>query len=429
MSLVEKKNIETNKFELTVKVDADTFEKALEKAYKKNAKSISVPGFRKGKAPRKMVEKIYGEGVFFEDAINDVYPTALGDAIEEAELEIVAHPEVEVTDVSKEEGFTFKAICVVKPEVKISDYKGIEVEKTVKTATDEDVVNRIDAMRDRNSRLIDVTDRKTKDGDTVVFDFDGYVDGKAFDGGKAEKFNLVIGSGQFIPGFEPQLENREIDEEFDVTVTFPEDYHADELKGKEAVFKCKLHEIKAKELPELDDEFAKDVSEFDTLDELKADLKQKMQEQNEKAAETETENKLIDKVIEKLEGDIPVEMIEARIDDMLRDFEYRLQSQGMNLDVYLKYTGMELASFRQTFKEQAEKQVKIRLALEKIVELENITADEATIEEEYKKIAEAYQLELEQAKSMIPASEFEKDVAVNKAIDLIKENAKIKEVK
>lgn len=427
MSLVEKNNIETNKVELTVKVDAETFEKALEKAYKKNVKSINVPGFRKGKAPRKMVEKMYGEGVFFEDAINELYPEALSAAIEEAGLEVVARPEVEVTSVTKEDGFDFKAVCVVKPEVSISDYKGIEVEKTVNTVTDEDVEKRVASMAERNSRLVDVEDRKSKDGDTLIFDFDGYVDGVAFDGGKAEKFSLVIGSGQFIPGFEPQLENRSIDEEFDVTVTFPEDYHAEELKGKEAIFKCKLHEIKEKEMPVIDDEFAKDVSEFETLAELKADLKTKMQEQNDKSTETEVENMLIDKVIEKLEGEIPNEMIEARIDDMLRDFEYRLQSQGMNLETYLQYTGMNLDSFRITFKEQADKQVKIRLALEKIAEIENITVDEKAIEDEYQKLADAYKMELDKIKELVPATEFEKDLAVNKAIDLIKESAKISE--
>ncbi|WMJ23939.1 trigger factor [Paludicola sp. MB14-C6] len=427
MSLIEKNKTEANKFELTVKVDAESFEKALEKAYKKNIKSINMPGFRKGKAPRKMVEKMYGEGVFFEDAINDLYPEALGQAIEEAELDIVARPEVEVLSVDKAEGFTFKATCVVKPEVEVTNYKGIEVEKTVKAVTEEDVDNRVNAMRDRNARLIDVTDRAAQNGDTVVFDFDGYVDGVAFEGGKAEQFSLVLGSGQFIPGFEEQIEGKNIGEEFDVNVTFPEEYHAEELKGKASVFKCKLHEIKCKELAELDDEFAKDVSEFDTLAELRADIKAKMQEQNDKAASDEVENKIIDKVIENMTAEIPNEMIEARIDDMIRDFEYRLQSQGMNLDTYLQYTGMEKDSFRITFKEQAEKQVKIRLALEKIVELENITVDAEAIEAEYAKVAENYKMEVEQVKGFIPEADFAKDLAVNKAIDLIKESAVINE--
>lgn len=426
MSLIEKNKIETNKFEITVKVDSETFDKAIEKAYRKNVKSINVPGFRKGKAPRKMVEKMYGEGVFFEDAINDLYPSALGDAINEAELEVVAPPEVEVTSVSAKDGFEFKAVCVVKPEINVSDYKGIEVEKTVNTVTDEDVEDRLKSMAERNSRLVDVEDRKSKNGDTVVFDFDGYVDDVAFEGGKADKFSLELGSGQFIPGFEPQLENREIGEEFDVNVTFPEEYHADELKGKEAVFKCKLHEIKEKEIPVIDDEFSVDTSEFNTLEELKNDIRTKMQEQNDKQADADFENKLIDKVIEKIEGEIPNEMVEARVDEMLRDFEYRLQSQGMNLQTYLQYTGMDISSFRQTFKEQADRQVKIRLALEKIVEIEKIEVDQKAIDDEYQKLAEAYKMEVEKIKELVPASEFEKDLAVNKAIDLVKESAKIK---
>ncbi|MEG1028200.1 MAG: trigger factor, partial [Oscillospiraceae bacterium] len=323
MKIIENKNIEKNKVELTVNVGAEEFEAALEKAYRKNVKTINVPGFRKGKAPRKMVEKMYGEGVFFEDAINDLYPNALADAIEEAKLDVVARPEVEISEVKKEDGFTFKALCVVRPEVKVSNYKGINAKKEVKAVTDEDVDNRIKAMRERNSRLVDISDRASKNGDTLIFNFDGYVDGKAFDGGKAENFSLEIGSNQFIPGFEPQLENRNIGEDFDVTVTFPEEYHAEELKGKEAIFKCKINEIKEKQMPALDDEFAKDVSEFDTLEELKADVKKKIEEANEKEADNKLEGDLIDEVIKNLEGDIPQEMYETRIDEMLRDFEYR----------------------------------------------------------------------------------------------------------
>ena len=425
MSLVETKNVATNKYELTVKVDADKFNEAIEKVYRKNVKKIDVQGFRKGKAPRKMIEKLYGEGVFFEDAINDLYPAALQEAIEESKLEVVARPELEIESVSKEEGFTFKATCVTKPEVEVKDYKGIEVEKEVKEVTDEDVDTKLHAMQEKNARMVDIEDRAAENGDTVVFDFEGFVDGTPFEGGKAEKFSLVLGSGQFIPGFEDQIVGKKIGEEFDVNVTFPEEYHAEELKGKPAVFKCKLHEIKVKELPELDDEFAKDASEFDTLDELKADLKAKAQEANEKAASDEVENKLIDVVISNMTGEIPEEMYEARVDDMVQDFGHRLQSQGLNLETYLQYTGMEMDSFRKTFREQAEKQVKIRLALEKIVALENITIDDAAIEEEYKKLADAYQMDVEKIKGFVPAAEFTKDLAVNKAIDLIKDSAKI----
>lgn len=427
MSLVENKNVDTNKYELTIRVDADQFEAAVEKAYRKNVKKINVQGFRKGKAPRKMVEKLYGEGVFFEDAINDVYPAALQEAVEEAKLELVARPEVSVESVSKEEGVVFTATCIVKPEVTVKNYKEIEVEKEIVPVTEEDVEKRLTAMQERNARMVDIEDRAAQNGDTVVFDFEGFVDGEAFDGGKSEKFTLVLGSGQFIPGFEDQICGKSIGEEFDVNVSFPEDYHAEELKGKPAVFKCKLHEIKMKELPVLDDEFAKDTSEFDTLEELKADIKKKAEEANAKAAEDNVENKLIDTVIENMEAVIPEEMYEARIDDMIRDFQYRLQSQGMNIETYMQYTGMQLDSFRKTFRTQAEKQVKIRLALEKIVEVENITVDEQAIQAEYQKLADAYKLELDQVKSFVPAAEFEKDLAVNKAIDLIKETAKITE--
>lgn len=426
MSLVENKNVETNKFELTVKVDADKFEPAIERAYRKNVKKIDVQGFRRGKAPRKIIEKIYGEGVFFEDAINELYPAALQEAVEEAGLDLVARPQVEITDAGKD-GFTFTALCVVRPEVAVKDYKGIAVEKEIVPVTDEDIDAKLKGMQEKNGRMIDIEDRPAQNGDTVVFDFDGYVDGVAFDGGKAERFDLVLGSGQFISGFEDQIVGKSIGEEFDVNVSFPEDYHAEELKGKPAVFKCKLHEIKEKELPALDDEFAKDASEFDTLDELKADLRKKAEEANEKSASDAVENTLIDTVIENMEAEVPEEMIEARIDDMIRDFEYRLQSQGLNLETYLQYTGMDKNSFRFTFKVQAEKQAKIRLALEKIVEVENITVDDEAVEAEYAKLADAYKMEVEKIKSFVPAEEFVKDLAVNKAIDLIKDTAVITE--
>ncbi len=424
--LAESKKIETNKHELTVKVDSEKFEEALQRAYKKNGKKINVQGFRPGKAPRKIIEKTYGEGVFFEDAINDLYPSALNEAIIESKLEVVAPPDVEITDVSKADGFTFKAICVVKPEVTVKDYKGIEVKKEVKTVTDDEVDARLKAMQNQNARIIDVDDRAAQNGDTVVIDFEGFVDDKAFEGGKAEKYSLVLGSGQFIPGFEEQIEGKNIGEEFDVNVTFPEDYQAEELKGKAVVFKCKLHEISAKELPELDDEFAKDVSEFDTLDQLKADQKAKIEEANEKAANDQVENALIDNIIDNMEGEIPEEMYEARIDDIMRDFSYRLQMQGMDLDTYLKYMGMDATAFRKTFREQAEKQVKIRLALEKIVELENITPTDEEIDAEYDKLAENYKMEAQKVRDIVPVEDISKDLAVNKAIELVKESAVIK---
>ena len=423
MSLVSKTNTATNKYELEIKVSAEDFEKACQKVYLRRVKKIEIPGFRKGKAPRKTIEKLYGEGFFYEEAVNDIYPTAIQEAVTESGLEIVCPPEVDVADISKENGVTFKAVCTVKPEVTVKDYKGIKAAKEVKAVTDEDVNAEIDRMRDRNSRTITVEDRAAANGDTVVIDFEGFVDGVAFDGGKAEKFSLTLGSGQFIPGFEDQVVGHSTGDEFDVNVTFPEEYHAENLKGKPAVFKIKLHEITAKELPEADDEFAKDASEFDTLDELKADIRKKLEDANERAASTEFENKLIDTVIENMEGEIPTEMYEVRIDEMIRDFEYRLQSQGMSLDLYLQYTGMNRNSFRKTFEAQAQRQVKIRLALEKIVELENIVPTEEEVEQEYTRLAEGYKMDVERLKGLIPAADVTKDVAVNKASDMIRDSA------
>ena len=429
MSLTSSNKVETNKYELTVEVDAQAFEAALEKAYRQNVKKITVPGFRKGKAPRKMIEKLYGEGVFFEDAVNASYGAALQEAIDEAKLTLVDRPEVEVLEVSKEKGYSFKATCITKPEVEVADYKGIQVEKNVKEVTDEDVDAQVKKVQERNGRIVSVDDRAAQTGDNTILDFEGYLDGEKFEGGSAEKFSLTLGSGQFIPGFEDQVVGHSVGDEFDVNVTFPEDYHAEELKGKAVTFKVKLHEIQTRELPELDDEFAKDVSEFDTLAEYKDDVRKKLAEENEKAADTEVENQLIDAVIDNMKAEIPEVMFENRITESVREFEYRLQSQGLNLETYLQYTGMEMDAFRKTFEEQAHKQVKIRLALEKIVELENIVPTEDEINEEYAKLAENYSMDVEKVKALIPAADLSLDLAVNKAIDLIKENADVTEGK
>lgn len=429
MGLVSSNKVETNKYELIVTIDADAFEAAVEKAYRKSVKKISVPGFRPGKAPRKMIEKLYGEGVFFEDAVNDLYPSALASAVEEAKLELVDRPEVEITKIEKADGVEFKATCIVKPEVEVSDYKGIKAEKTVKTVTDEDLNGELNKMADRNARVVSVEDRAAENGDITVIDFEGFVDGKAFDGGKAEGFSLTLGSGQFIPGFEDQVVGHNVEDEFDVNVEFPAEYQAEELAGKPAVFKVKLHEIKTRQLPTIDDEFVKDVSEFDTLDQLKEDITKKLQEQYDKSADTEVENQLIDAVIANMKAEIPEVMFENRVDESVREFEYRLQSQGMNLELYLQYTGMEMDAFRKTFREQAEKQVKIRLALEKIVELENIQPSAEEIAAEYDKMAENYKMEVEKIKGYIPEKDLVKDLAVNKAIDLIKDSAEIVEKK
>ena len=423
MSLVSKNNVATNKFELEIQVPAEDFEKACEQVYKRKGKRIEVPGFRKGHAPRKTIEKLYGEGIFFEDAVNDVYPGALQSAVEEAGLEIVCRPEVEVTEVSKEKGVTFKATCTVKPEVTVKDYKGIKASKDVEEVTDVDITAEIDRRRERNARTVDVEGRAVENGDIVNIDFEGFLDGVPFDGGKGENFSLTIGSGQFIPGFEEQIIGHNIGDEFDVNVTFPENYHAEELKGKPTTFKVKLHSISTKELPETDDEFAKDVSEFDTLDELKADIRKHLEEANEKKAADAFENKLIDTVIENMEGEIPQEMYEVRIDEMIRDFEYRLQSQGLNLDMYLQYSGLDRDSFRKTFEAQAQRQVKVRLALEKIVEVEGIAPTDEEVEAEYARLADAYKMDVEKLKPVISAEDVKKDVAVNKAIDLIKDSA------
>ena len=429
MSLVSANKVETNKYELSIKIDPAAFEAAVEKAYRKKVKKISVPGFRPGKAPRKIVERLYGEGVFYEDAVNDLYPSALSEAVEEAKLELVDRPDVEVTKIDKAEGVEMKATCIVKPEVEVSDYKGIKATKTVKTVSDEDVDGELKKMADRNARVISVEGRAAENGDIAVIDFEGFIDDKAFDGGKGEAFELTLGSGQFIPGFEDQIVGHNVDDEFDINVEFPADYQAKELAGKPAVFKVKLHELKTRQLPEIDNEFAKDVSEFDTLDELKADITKKLQEQYDKAADTEVENQLIDAVIANMKAEIPEVMYENRIDESVREFEYRLQSQGLNLDMYLQYTGMEIDSFRKTFREQAEKQVKIRLALEKIVELENIQPTAEEIEAEYNKMAENYKMDVEKIKGFVPEKDLVKDLAVNKAIDLIKESAELTDKK
>ena len=426
MNLTSSKKVDTNRHELEIAVSAEEFEKAIASVYRKQVKNIQVPGFRKGKAPRHIVEKMYGEGVFYEDAINDLYPSVYTQAVTEANITPVDRADIEVLSVGKD-GFTFKATVTVKPEVEVSNYKGIAAAKTVKKIGDEEIDGEIKRLQERNSRMVDVDDRPAEMGDYTIIDFDGYVDGVAFDGGKSERYPITLGSGQFIPGFEEQIAGHGIDEEFDVNVTFPEDYHAEELKGKAAVFKVKLHEIKKKELPEVDDEFAKDVSEFDTLAELREDLGKKLQESADKAANDAVENQLIDAVIADMKAEIPEVMFEHRIDEMIQDFEYRLSSQGLNLQTYLQYTGMEMDSFRKTFREQSERQVKIRLALEKIVELEGLTASPEDVEAEYAKLADAYKIEVEKVKTYIPEADVTKDIAVNKAIDLVRDNAVITE--
>ena len=425
MSLTKTESIEKNRFELQFSVDKATFDAAVTKVYNKKAKNINVPGFRKGKAPRSIVEKMYGVGVFYEDAINDLIPDAYEAAIKEAALDVVGQPEFDVVSLD-DNGLVLSAKVYVKPEVEIKDYAGIEVEKTVEAVTDEDVDKEIELVRERNSREIEVTDRAAEMGDTAVIDFEGFCDGVAFEGGKGTDYALKLGSGSFIPGFEEQVAGKSIDEEFDVNVTFPTEYHAADLAGKAAVFKVKIHAITKVELPVLDDDFAKDVSDFDTFDEYKADLKAKIEKRHEANADNAVEEKLVEALIEKLEADIPEAMFVAETENFVRDYDNRLRSQGLDLNMYFKYTGMTMENLRESFKAQAEKQVKTRLALEKIAKLEKIKALKKDIEAEYKKIASGYNVDIDVVKNSISEANISEDIILRKAVELVKENAIIK---
>ncbi len=425
MSLTKSELIEKNRYELQISVDKATFDAAVSAVYRKQVKSITVPGFRKGKAPRSIIEKMYGTGVFYEDAINDLIPGAYTDAAKESGLEIVGQPEFDVVSID-DNGLVLSAKVYVKPEVELKDYAGIEVEKDVAPVTDEEVDKEIETVRERNSREIEVTDRAAEMGDTTVIDFEGFCDGVAFEGGKGTDYALKLGSGSFIPGFEEQIVGKSIDEEFDVNVTFPTEYHAEDLAGKAAVFKVKIHAITRVELPTLDDDFAKDVSEFDTFDEYKADLKAKIEKRHEVAAENAVEDKLVEVLIEKLEADIPEAMYEAETENYVRDYDTRLRAQGLDLKTYFKYTGMNLDALREQMRPQAERQVKARLALEKIAALENLAATEEDINAEYEKIASAYGMEVDQVKASIAPEAIAEDMKVQKALEFVKEKAVIK---
>ena len=424
MGLVSTNKIDATKYELIINVDAEGFEKALQQAYLKARKHINVNGFRKGKAPRKMIEQLYGDNVFFEDAVNLLVNTDVAPTVEETEYEIVASPDIEVVSVNKNDGVSFKVTIVTKPEVEISDYKGIEIEKNVKTITDEDVNNQIEALRERNGRLVTVEDRAAENGDIAVIDFEGFKDGVAFEGGKDTNYELALGSNTFIPGFEEQIVGKKTGEEFTINVTFPENYQMEEIAGQPCEFKIKLNEIKAKELPDLDDEFVKDATEFDTLDELKADMKAKLEERASKNADIEADNKLFETLIDKMTADIPEAMYESKIDEMVRDFEMRLSQQGLNLEMYLTYTNMDMASFRKTFEDQAQKQVKVRLALEKIAELENVEISDAQVDEEINKMAEQYNLTAEKIKAIVSPKAIKADLKVAEASKIVKDSAK-----
>ena len=429
MSLKETKNVGTNRYELEITVDAEKFQNAIKEAYKKNAKNINIPGFRKGKAPYAFVEKYYGAEVFFEDALNLIYAEVVDEAITESGLKVINDKmDFDMVSISKEEGVDFKVTLTTYPEITIGEYKGLKAEKVIAKVEDSEVDAQVNAMAERNARMVEVTDRAAQMGDTVTFDFEGFCDGEAFEGGKAEKYALELGSGQFIPGFEEQIAGKNIGDEFDVNVTFPSDYGAENLAGKDATFKCKLHEIKFRELPAIDDEFAKDVSEFDTLEALKENLKAKALERKQKISEEEMENDLVQQIVDSIEGEIPEAMYENRLNQSVEEFAYRLQSQGLNLETYLKYTNSTIDEFKKSFRPQAESQVKFRLALEKIVELEKIEATDEDINAQLEKMAKDYGMEIEQIKNAVPTEEIAKDLAVGKAIDFIKENAVITEV-
>lgn len=426
MSLKATNNVETNKYELEIEISAEDFEAAIEKAYLKARKNIAMPGFRKGKAPRKLIEKEYGEQVFFEDAVNLLYAPVVNGAVEESGLELVTRPEVEVTEISKENGVKLKATCITKPEVEVKDYKGIEVEKVVNPVTDEDINKQLDALREKNVTVETVDDRAAENGDDVVIDFEGFKDDVAFEGGKAEDFTLSLGSGQFIPGFEDQIVGHNAGEDFDINVTFPDEYQVKELAGAPAVFKIKLKSISKKVMPELDDDMVKDSTEFDTVDEYKADVKKKLEEANEKHADSEVEAKIFDKVIEHMTAEIPQVMFDNRVNEMISELEQRLAPQGISLDLYMQYTGQTIDTVKKAYAEQAEKQVKLRLALEKIAKLENIEVTEDELKAEFDKLAEAYKLDVDQIKQFIHDDDLKKDIAVGKAVDLIKDAAVIK---
>ncbi|WP_337460920.1 trigger factor [Jutongia sp.] len=419
---VQVETLEKSMAKLTIEVSAEEFENALDKAYKKNKNKISLPGFRKGKAPRAMIEKMYGTGVFYEDAANDLIPGAYESAAKESELEIVAQPSIDVTQIEKGKPFIFTATVAVKPEVTLGDYKGIEVEKKTAEVTDEELQAEIDKVRESNSRMITVEDRAVQDGDITTIDFEGFVDGEPFEGGKGENYPLTIGSHSFIDNFEEQLIGKNIGEETEVNVTFPEQYQAEELQGKPAVFKVTIKEIKVKELPELDDDFAQDVSEFDTVDEYKEDLKKKLLENKEAALKREKEEDVVGKIIENATMEIPDPMVDTQVRQMVQEFSQRIQSQGLSLQQYMQFTGMTPESLTNELQPQALKRIQSRLVLEAVVAAENIETSDEDLEKELEKMAEMYQMEADKLKELVGEEEKKQialDLAVQKAVELV----------
>lgn len=421
-------NLEKNMAKMTVEVPAENLEKAIKTAFNKNKNRFNIPGFRKGKAPLAMIEKMYGPEVFYEEAANLVLDESYPEAAKESNLEIVSRPEIDIVQIEKGKTFIYTATVAVKPEVTLGDYKGIQVEKASAEVTDEDVENELKRVQNQNSRLLTIEDRPVQDGDQTVIDFDGYVDGKRFEGGKSEDYPLTIGSHSFIDTFEEQLIGKNIGEECEVNVTFPEEYHAKELAGKPAVFKVTVKEIKMKELPELNDEFAEEVSEFETLDEYKADIKSKLLERKQKEAATENENRVVEKVVENASMEIPEKMLETQVQNMINDYARRMQSQGMSMDQYMQYTGMTLESLKEQTKPQAEKSIRTRLVLEAVVKAEDIKVSEEAVEEELQKMADTYKMDIEKVKEVMGERELKQmkeDLAVQEAIDFLVAEAEL----
>ena len=426
MSLQVEK-LEKNMAKLTIEASAEDFEKAIQKVYLKARGRINIPGFRKGKAPRKLIEKMYGTGVFYEDAANDLIPTAYAEALKDCDLEIVSRPSISIEEIEEGKAFVYTAVVAVKPEVTLGEYKGVEVQKTKSEVTEEDIETEIKRAREKNSRLITVEDRGIEDGDQVTIDFDGSVDGKRFEGGKAEDYPLTIGSHTFIDNFEEQLIGKTTGEECEVNVTFPAEYHVEELKNKPAVFKVKVKEIQRKELPEANDDFASEVSDFDTMEEYKKDLTEKLQAEKIEAAKTADEDKVVAKVIENATMEIPDQMVEEQVNGMVNDYARRLESQGISFKQYVEITGMTAEKIGEQMKPQAIKRIQTRLVLEAVVKAENIQADDAAVEEQFDKMAEDFKMDKEQIKGMFgeeQIAQLKEDLAVQKAIDFLVAEAK-----
>ena len=425
---VQVEKLEKNMAKLTIEVDTAQFEDAMKKAFNKNKNKFNIPGFRKGKAPRAMIEKMYGEGIFYEDAADEAINATCMKAMDESGLEIVSRPEVAVEQIGKDKPFIYTALVAVRPEVTLGEYKGIEVEKADASVTAEDVDAELKKVQEQNARLLNVEDRPVADGDKTVIDFEGFVDGKPFDGGKAEDYDLTIGSHSFIDTFEEQLIGRNIGEECEVNVTFPEEYHAPELAGKPATFKVTVKEIKVKELPALDDEFAGEVSEFETMDEYKKDIEAKILERKQKEAATENENRVVDKVAANASLEIPDKMVESQIDNMVQDTARRMQGQGLSMDMYMKYTGMTMDSMRDQMRPQALKRIQTRLVLEEVVKAENIQVPDERLDEEIAKMAAAYQMETDKLKEYMSdrdKEQMKEDLAVQEAVDFLVAEAKL----